>query len=145
MSRDGLAEEIIIDWYDGIVSSVASLHQQQVFVSLVAWDQRAGQRAYAVVPIDRAISDRMRSVLGGDRGMSKQAQWRAIQDQIGQIRRACTGPALLVRCRQFWERPSAEKEVEIDEDLRSRLGRGVEVALEEESVAKWFRLIERDT
>lgn len=138
------AEQSIIDWYDGIVSSIASLDQQQVFVSLLAWDQEVDKKVYAVVPIDGAISDSMRLLLSDDPGTTKQERWDAIQDQIAQLRSSCRGTALLVECRQFGKRPTMQKEVEIDDDLRAQLGRGVEVALEKKNVDKWFRLVGGD-
>lgn len=138
----GGAEQNIIDWYDGIVSSIASLDQQQVFVSLLAWNQEVDKKVYAVVPIDGAISDSLRLLLSDDPETTKQARWDAIQDQVAQLRSNCRGTALLVECRQFGKPPTMQKEVEIDDDLRSQLGRGVEVALEKKHVKKWFRLVE---
>jgi hypothetical protein len=132
----------IIDWHDGVVSALATLHgcAGWFYVSLLAWHQGLGERTYVLVPLDDASALRFGALVPETLRSANHERWEGIQREVGRLRAEHGGPVRVVRCRSLRDEDASWKTVDFDERLRRQLGQTIEAALDEEAAERWLEV-----
>lgn len=136
-----IAEARVIDWYDGIVSGLLRLQsfQKWFFVSLLAWNQQADRKVFAVFELAESQSDRLMHLLSNGEEGETERRWKDIQDEIKVLRESLQGRIILVECRDIDSPISSTSEIDIDQKgIREQIGQSVEQALSANRIETWF-------
>lgn len=104
-----LADQEIIDWYDGIVQALVRFPDQETwhYQCLIAWDPESPQRVYAVVGLDPQQEETLLAAIRRGQGDGEEAlPWDEIQLKVQgalsepeeeSLLLLCDGPSEVVR------------------------------------------------